>query len=173
MLCKENCICSLCRQLKSFSETKAETGDGLKVRNCRKLTFFGMELDLNQQEFEKFSTIGKKAKRKVKRLETGEKILKKTEQESRHKSVIYVNEAEKLPEQNIKRTEKIDSDFTLELLEHCQVLNVISQSTFSYACQLFDEVTIGSYRFFADDLEDDFPLGMEADMISQYLSHKR
>ncbi|XP_048520074.1 ankyrin repeat and BTB/POZ domain-containing protein 2 isoform X1 [Dendroctonus ponderosae] len=173
LLCKENCICSLCRQLKSFSETKVEVGDGLKVRdsknNCRKLTFFGMELDLNQQEFEKFSTIGKKAKRKLKRLETP----KKTELSSRHKSVIYVNEAEDLHDRNIKRTEEIDSDFTLELLEHCQVLNVVSQSTFSYACQLLDEVTIGSYRFYEDDFDDDFPLGMEADMISEYLSYKR
>lgn len=245
ILCKDNCICSLCRQLRGISNKKcSNTSDGdenfsfgnqlfsenatnfifgdinsenrsnkkdifvkcsnqershkienvlsgrversFKKNGGKKFTFFGMEVDLEQQAFEKFSTIGKTNRRKAKNSNMKkfeDKIDKNNNDQptTKHKSVIYINDSEKSNANaletaeetaGIKITEKIDKDFILEYLEHCKVINVIYKNTFGYACQLIDEITICAYEFYEDD-GDDFPLGMEADMIYQYLSRKR
>lgn len=188
LLCKENCICSLCRQLKSISERKmpiaSSSNDnfsfgGVKSqinnsKKCggKKFTFFGMEVDLENGDFEKFSTVGKSNRRRPKK--------KNSEVDIKHKSVIYVNNIGDSISNDckedlcIKRTEKVDNELWLEFvdLDQCKVLNVIYKLTFAYACQLIDEVSINSYEFYPDD-DDDFPLGMEADRIFQYLKEQR
>lgn len=194
LLCKKDCICSLCRQLKSISERKMPKtsssndnfsfggacikSEDINFKKCssKKFTFFGMEVDLENGDFEKFSTVGKSNRRKAKKKNHQVNEIDNV----KHKSVIYVNNIGDSTSNDckedlcIKSTEKIDNELWLEFvdLDQCKVLNVIYKRTFAYACQLIDEISINSYEFYPDD-DDDFPLGMEADRIFQYLKEQR
>ncbi|XP_066146696.1 ankyrin repeat and BTB/POZ domain-containing protein 2 [Euwallacea fornicatus] len=194
LLCRENCICSLCRQLKSISDTKLTTdhcpkednfsfGNSVSdkpVTNSKKFTFFGMEVDLEEHAFEKFSTLGKGRLKNARNSKT----KKNTSVNVKHKSVIYINEEQKADDapddakDMIRTTEEIDDDFMLEFLEKCKVLNVKYKNTYGRACQLIDEISMCNFELYAngdddDDDDDDFPLGMEADKIYHYLYHSR
>nr|XP_015834554.1 PREDICTED: ankyrin repeat and BTB/POZ domain-containing protein 2 [Tribolium castaneum] len=60
---------------------------------------------------------------------------------------------------------------TLDSIENSHVINVIFKNTFSLASQILEDVrTCNEYY---SDCSDDFPLGMEADMLKYYLEQRR
>ncbi|XP_063912415.1 ankyrin repeat and BTB/POZ domain-containing protein 2 isoform X1 [Zophobas morio] len=96
--------------------------------------------------------------------------------ENKHKSVIYVNDDLKSDERvednpRITIKEKIDEYMCLDSIENSHVINVIFKNTFSLASQIIEDVrTCNEYY---SDCSDDFPLGMEADMLKYYLEQRR
>ncbi|RZC39551.1 ankyrin repeat and BTB/POZ domain-containing protein 2, partial [Asbolus verrucosus] len=97
--------------------------------------------------------------------------------ENKHKSVIYVNDDLKGGATNVDDnsritiTEKIDEYMTLDSIENSQIINVIFKNTFSLASQIIDDVrTCNEYY---SDSSDDFPLGMEADLLKHYMEQRR
>lgn len=163
MTCGNNCGCYLCLELKGCEKSLKNLksfGDNfiLKADNnvAKKFTFFGMEIDFSKDQFEKFSTMGAKKM-------------------SKHKSVIYINDVEKKEEDDmpiISVSEKIDEEMSVYSVDNSKVINVVFKNTFGYASQIINELHICDDDYFSDDL-DDFPLGMEADMIRQYLENRR
>lgn len=173
MGCDEFCKCLLCLELKGCEPNlKTENTENFilakpenECRDLTKYTFFGM--DSNSW----FDNSHKEVKVSTPNTENCELI------ESKHKSVIYVNDDLKLGsdavEDNPRITikEQIDEYMSLDSIENSHVINVIFKNTFSLASQIIEDVrTCNEYY---SDTCDDFPLGMEADMLEYYLEQKR
>lgn len=196
MTCDENCSCLVCLQLsgceknlkndlkENFILTKS---DANKTRATCKLisdsepkvfTYFGMEIDFANNNFEKFSTIGKPTEIPDDLLENLEPQCKTCEiNENKHKSVIYVNDGNNSSKMidansNIVISEKIDEYMSLDTIENSSIINVVFKETFSLASQIINEIHMCGNEYYSDE-SDDFPLGMEADLFRQYLEDKR
>lgn len=95
--------------------------------------------------------------------------------ENLHKSVIYVNPktfgdnldaAKHDGDSEIILKEILDDYMTLYKTEDSNLIYIIFKDTFSFACQIVNEVT-AVCQVFCDDVEDDFPLGMEAEYFNK------
>lgn len=172
MGCDEFCNCILCLELKSCDKANLSSDntdnfiltkpENVEFRDSTKYTFFGMEKDpwLNENP----------PKEEEDKNEENCKIT-----ENKHKSVIYVNDD--LKTESIEDTSRItikeiiDEYMSLDSLENSHVINVIFKNTFSLASQIIEDVrTCNEYY---SDSSDDFPLGMEADMLKYYLEQRR
>lgn len=103
----------------------------------------------------------------------------KDENNNRHKSVIYVSDAEiaSNAQPQILRSVVIDEFMSLLVVENSRVVIVVFKETFNFANQLVNEVMFSCQVYYdSDDDEDDFPLGMEADYLNRtscyYLKRK-
>ncbi|KAK9885615.1 hypothetical protein WA026_012379 [Henosepilachna vigintioctopunctata] len=154
------------------------------------LTFFGMQVDRN---FEKFSTIGSNDKNKKKddltcenntnpkdELQMMNKSLSEVDSSSRiankHKSVIYVNDSttniDEESREDIMKNELIDEWMSLCSRENSSEIHVVFKNTFSLASQIINEIHSSNVLHENNNDGDDFPLGMEADLLKYYLKDR-
>jgi hypothetical protein len=181
MGCDEFCKCLLCLELKGCeTNLKSDNSDNFILTKSEainndcfeptKYTFFGMEpntwFNNNEGEDENQNKVAE-----VSCAQNGEPT------ENKHKSVIYVNDDLQHDATSVEDSaritikEKIDELMTLDSIENSHVINVIFKNTFSWASQIIDDVrTCNEYY---SDSSDDFPLGMEADLLKYYLEQKR
>lgn len=159
MACDGYCNCAACLDLKNCDQIIRKQINEDVVKSETKYTFFGVE---SSDWFSKNEDEEKKIEAPV---------------ENKHKSVIYVNDEPQLDVDNIEEnsritiTEQIDEYMALDSIENSHIINVIFKNTFSFASQIIDDIrTCNEYY---SDSYDDFPLGMEADLLKQYLEQKR
>lgn len=179
MPCSQFCTCLLCRELKGCEKdiTPVIHSDNFilskppnkpPIKECfdnKKYTFFGMDLPVLSDLPQLTSEVQKKSKDEV-------------AIENKHKSVIYVNN-ENVNQDNcndtkittIKIEEKIDEFMSLDAVENSDVINVVFKNTFSLASQILEDVRTCNDYF--SDSPDEFPLGMEADLLCQYMEQQR
>lgn len=196
MTCDENCLCLVCLQLSgceknllkndnkdNFILAKSDNSnknDNIINSDCepKVFTYFGMEIDFANNNFEKFSTIGKPTEIPDDLLENLSQECKTCEiNENKHKSVIYVNTDDNNTKMidansNIVISEKIDEHMSLDTVENSHFINVVFKQTFSLASQIINEIHMCGNEYYSDE-SDDFPLGMEADLLRQYMEDKR
>ncbi|KAL3267211.1 hypothetical protein HHI36_011347 [Cryptolaemus montrouzieri] len=194
MKCDKNCDCILCLELigceenlksnnlgnSNFILTKPDKNlNELRMGNGKKYTFFGMQIE---GDFEKFSTIeAKNTNRsecdlKDEQSEHNEKTETCSDKDHKHKSVIYVNDSNtdsaKDSNEDIMKNEYIDEWMSLVSREKSTEINVVFKNTFSLASQIINEVHSGDVHQTENEEEDDFPLGMEADLLDHYLKKR-
>lgn len=178
MVCDPHCSCILCLELNGCDNKLICDNDENnnfilapkkvdRVKDKKKFTFFGMEVDDNNNFKMKLNTEDQKIDKK-------EDVKTPEVPENKHRSVIYVNDNNKFISPEIKNSEIIDEQMSLEATESCDFINVIFKNTFSLATEIINEVEMCNdicYGF--DDDDDEFPLGMEADLMRQFMEKKR
>lgn len=200
MRCDKYCDCILCLELKgceqhlqdnvdtvasNFILAKPDKGlNDLMAQNGKRYTFFGMQVE---GDFEKFSTLGKSEIKndEIKDSLCGEKVIQKPEDKTddhsnqmshKHKSVIYVNDGASTSVEDaieeITKNEYIDEWMSLCSRENSTEINVIFKNTFSLASQIINEVHSTSLIPTDEENEDDFPLGMEAELLKHYMKDR-
>lgn len=187
MHCEKNCSCILCLQLTGCEKCVNENVQSENFILCKsgferpkKLTFFGMELDIANQKNSFSDDIECKINSNDKRNSEIDDVGDVVDDEitkRRHKSVIYVGTvkstsgectvqlANKFPSKIISK-ETLDEQMSLVSTENSKIVTVVFHDTFSYATQIVNELTSACDTNWSDN-EDDFPLGMEAEYLTR------
>lgn len=130
-------------------------------KKCKKFTYFGMEANMNDTD--SLNNLY---------IEDDSDEIHCNIKESLHKSVIYVNPkslselSKNVKNSEILNKEILDEHMSLYKAEGSTVINIIFKDTFSYACQIINELLMCEI-FWTDDDEDNFPLGMEAEYLTR------
>lgn len=156
--CETKLLNSSCAVNENFILCKSD------LKKCKKLTYFGMEVNMNDSD--SLNNLF---------VDDDSDEINCNIKESLHKSVIYVDPkslsntselSKNVQNSEILNKEILDEHMSLYKAEGSTVINIIFKDTFSYACQIINELMMCEI-FWIDDDEDNFPLGMEAEYLTR------
>lgn len=174
MICVENCNCILCRELPGCEKN---------IDKCDKYPAVNDNFILSapQSVLKAINSFENQIKSRDTHFTPNcdkNNLNESSKCDNVHKSVIYISGTLGGSKTNINNTENIDDSTTLASTEteDKNIINVIFRNSFNRAQQIINDVSCENsccdYSI-SDDDYDDFPLGMEADLLNKLQNKPR
>lgn len=172
MPCLENCSCVLCRELNNVSYSVREVEDKnfilLSPNSSKIVNDYEKTRNLHAQLISEINSKCSVIQQEFVKNKPDSSDLKYCD--NVHKSVVYISGSMRCDKikQDITLYENIDDSTILtffdENTDDKNVINVVFKNSFENANQIINDINCAS-AFCDFSSEDDFPLGMEADLL--------
>lgn len=181
MLCVENCKCILCLELPgcdtNLTSPDKQIDDNFILtvpKNSVLKTVSELENKLNKICERKFSLSRYHSDEDIRRNKYTARNSD-VNNESVHKSVIYISGTLNAESNvDVNNCETIDDATTLtNTAEDKNIINVLFRNSYTNAQQIISEISCENSCCEYGGFEDDFPLGMEADLLNRLQNNQR